>query len=427
MVEEACMTTFTERTPNMENKKTFGSYIQQKRRDLGLTQRAFADQLYVTESAVSKWERGLSYPDVTLLMSICQVLGVSEHELLTASTDIEARTTEKLARKYRRLTKTYRVIQYAAYGGTLLGCGIGNLCAQGRLDWFFIVLASVLLAASLTLLPSLLTLRGLAEKRIWPVCILSALGSLLLLLGICCLYSGGSWFFVAAAGVILGFCVVFVPFILPGLPLPAALAGRKTSLCLILDLASLLVLLAICCLSTGGRWFFVAAVSVVFGLGFFLLPVFLHQLPLPQPLGRHKALLYFGVQTALLIALLAMTVRPWEAFFRIALPLVLLIGSLPWGLMLIIRYFPGNGLVRAGAACGLGCAWTFFFPAAMDTILTPLYGPGTNSLRGFLRVDLLHWADPMVVVNNVYVLILIGLGILALGLLAAGLRKRKSK
>ena len=61
MVEEACMTTFTERTPNMENKKTFGSYIQQKRRDLGLTQRAFADQLYVTESAVSKWERGVSH------------------------------------------------------------------------------------------------------------------------------------------------------------------------------------------------------------------------------------------------------------------------------------------------------------------------------------------------------------------------------
>lgn len=360
-------------------------------------------------------------------MSICQVLGVSEHELLTASTDTEARTTEKQAQKYRRLTKTYRAVQYVIYGATLLGCGIGNLCAQDRLDWFFIVLASVLLAASLTLLPSLLTLRGLAEKRIWPVCLLSALGALLLLLGVCCLYSGGDWFFVAAAGVILGYCVVVVPFLLPGLPLPAALAGRKTSLCLALDLLSLLALLAVCCLYTGGTWFFVAAVSVVFGLGFFLLPVFLHQLPLPEPLGRHKTLLYFAIQTVLLVALLAVTVRPWYVFFRVALPLVLLTGSLPWGLMLTIRYLPGNGLVRAGAACGLGCVWIFFFPAGLDAILVPLYGPGANSLSWPLRVDLLHWTDPMVAGCNVYALILMGLAVPALGLLAAGLRRRKSR
>lgn len=42
----------------MENKKTFGAYIQQRRHQLGMTQREFAEKLYVTESAVSKWERG---------------------------------------------------------------------------------------------------------------------------------------------------------------------------------------------------------------------------------------------------------------------------------------------------------------------------------------------------------------------------------
>ena len=44
----------------MESKKTFGEYIRERRKKLGLTQKEFAEKLYVTESAASKWERGLS-------------------------------------------------------------------------------------------------------------------------------------------------------------------------------------------------------------------------------------------------------------------------------------------------------------------------------------------------------------------------------
>ena len=39
-----------------EKKKTFGAYILRRRKELGMTQKVFAEELYVTESAVRKWE-----------------------------------------------------------------------------------------------------------------------------------------------------------------------------------------------------------------------------------------------------------------------------------------------------------------------------------------------------------------------------------
>ena len=45
----------------------------------------------------------MSYPDITLIRDICAILQVSEHELLTASEDVEARTAETLAKKYLSL------------------------------------------------------------------------------------------------------------------------------------------------------------------------------------------------------------------------------------------------------------------------------------------------------------------------------------
>ena len=132
----------------MENKKTFGTYVLQRRRELGMTQKELAEKLYVTESAVSKWERGLSYPDITILQNLCVILQVTEHELLTGSEDTSRRVSEKLAQKYRKLTRNYRITQYVIYGMILLGCGIGNLASSHTLDWFFIAAAGVLMVAA---------------------------------------------------------------------------------------------------------------------------------------------------------------------------------------------------------------------------------------------------------------------------------------
>ena len=155
----------------MENKKTFGAYILQRRRELGMTQKELAQRLYVTESAVSKWERGLSYPDITLLQNICSVLEITEHELLSGSEDTNYRVSEKLAEKYRRLTRSYRVGQYIFYGLILAGCAIGNVLAQHTLDWFFIVLAGVMMAASFTLVPALAAMSARFENYKVPLAV----------------------------------------------------------------------------------------------------------------------------------------------------------------------------------------------------------------------------------------------------------------
>ncbi len=54
----------------MEEKRSFGEYLRRKRLELAMTQKDLAQRLYVTESTVSKWERGLSYPDVSLVTAI---------------------------------------------------------------------------------------------------------------------------------------------------------------------------------------------------------------------------------------------------------------------------------------------------------------------------------------------------------------------
>ena len=201
----------------MENKKTFGAFVLRRRKELGMTQKEFAGKLYVTESAVSKWERGMSYPDITLIRSICDVLEVSEHELLTGSEDTEKRTSEKLAEKYLRLTRNYRLAQYLIYGAVLLGCAIGNLASSHTLDWFFIVLTAVMMSASLTLVPALAALHPALAQCKAAVSLGSFLVSLELLLLVCCLQTGGSWFPMAGISVLFGFALVLLPFLLPTL------------------------------------------------------------------------------------------------------------------------------------------------------------------------------------------------------------------
>ncbi len=99
----------------MESKQAFGSYIKQKRSELGYSQRELAEKLFVTESAVSKWERGVSYPDITQITPLCETLCVSEHELVTASDDWRQRKLEKEAAMHRKTRVSWLIVWTVLY------------------------------------------------------------------------------------------------------------------------------------------------------------------------------------------------------------------------------------------------------------------------------------------------------------------------
>lgn len=64
------------------DKEKFGAFVAQLRKEKGLMQKELAEKLYVSDKAVSKWERGLSIPDVAILVPLAEILGVTVTELL---------------------------------------------------------------------------------------------------------------------------------------------------------------------------------------------------------------------------------------------------------------------------------------------------------------------------------------------------------
>ena len=65
----------------MDNNKV-GKFIASLRKEKGLTQQELGDKLFVTDKAVSKWERGLSFPDITILEKLAFELNVDVSEIL---------------------------------------------------------------------------------------------------------------------------------------------------------------------------------------------------------------------------------------------------------------------------------------------------------------------------------------------------------
>lgn len=59
-----------------------GRFIAEHRKKAGLTQLQLAEKLGITDKAISKWERGLTMPDTSIMLELCDIISISVNELL---------------------------------------------------------------------------------------------------------------------------------------------------------------------------------------------------------------------------------------------------------------------------------------------------------------------------------------------------------
>ena len=60
----------------------FGMFLQQRRKERNMTQQDLAEKLHVTDKAISRWERGVGFPDIKLLEPLAEALELTLTELL---------------------------------------------------------------------------------------------------------------------------------------------------------------------------------------------------------------------------------------------------------------------------------------------------------------------------------------------------------
>ena len=107
-------------------QQTLGAMIASLRKERQMTQLELAEQLGVTDKAVSKWERNLSCPDITAIPKLADILGVSVEELL------RAQTAEQPAEKPGEAARTARLILRAV--PVAMGAAVTVLAWLGQID-----------------------------------------------------------------------------------------------------------------------------------------------------------------------------------------------------------------------------------------------------------------------------------------------------
>lgn len=142
------------------NQSDIGKFIARCRKEQKLTQAQLVEKLNITDRAVSKWETGKCMPDSSIMLQLCEILGITVNELLSGEElemekdygKYEKKADENLLELKRRDENhiNRNVVIAIIFSCTLLigaaVCMICDLAITGRLTWSLIPVSSVLLA-----------------------------------------------------------------------------------------------------------------------------------------------------------------------------------------------------------------------------------------------------------------------------------------
>lgn len=141
------------------NSEKMGHFISELRKSQQMTQKDLAARLNITDKAVSKWERGISCPDISLLSSLAEILGVTTGELLNGeksdsasgvvdeSIDNALLYADKSARhKFNSLQNIcFIAFSFLLFIGILV-CAICDLAISASFTWSLIPISSIIFA-----------------------------------------------------------------------------------------------------------------------------------------------------------------------------------------------------------------------------------------------------------------------------------------
>ena len=132
-------------------------------------------------------------------------------------------------RRFKRRSTLVGTVISGIFMIPILVCLIINFTSRRPMGWFFVMLASLCVAASLVIVPLMVP----EDKLFWTFC--SFCASLIVLLAAACLYTHGNWFWIASSATLFGLAVVFLPFVVKARPV-RKLIGNSSRLLIVLGL-----------------------------------------------------------------------------------------------------------------------------------------------------------------------------------------------
>ncbi len=146
-----------------------GKFIAQIRKEKNMTQRQLADELFISDKTVSKWETGKGMPDVSLMQPLCETLGISVNELLSGERlsdenyreRAEENMVDLISEKHSNIRRFISALAAALATGAAVGLIIAVIFVGGLETRFRIMLAA---AAAVTLTVGLI-LSFSADRR----------------------------------------------------------------------------------------------------------------------------------------------------------------------------------------------------------------------------------------------------------------------